>query len=84
VKGYGATGSKMTDVIGDIEKILKQKRHDTTLILFTDGVTWTRRLSDLEKIVDMQNRGLVARIYTTRMAKEFKHDLATLKDEYGI
>jgi hypothetical protein len=84
VKGYGATGSKMTDVIGDLEKILKQKRHDTILILFTDGVPWKRRLSDLEKIVDMQNKGLITRIYTTKMAKEFEQDLKVLKAEYGI
>jgi hypothetical protein len=28
-KGYGATGSKMTDIIGDIEKIIAAKRSDT-------------------------------------------------------
>ncbi|EQD76906.1 hypothetical protein B1A_03199, partial [mine drainage metagenome] len=67
VKGYGATGSKMSDVIGDLEKILKQKRHDTILILFTDGITWKRRIADLEKIIEMQNKGLIARIYTTLM-----------------
>jgi len=31
-KGYGATGSKMTDVIGDIEKIIAAKRPDTAFL----------------------------------------------------
>lgn len=84
VKGYGATGSKMSDVIGDLEKILKQKRHDTILILFTDGITWKRRIADLEKIIEMQNKGLIARIYTTLMVKDFQKDLETIKAEYGI
>jgi hypothetical protein len=84
VKGYGATGSKMTDVIGDVEKILKQKRHDTSLILFTDGIPWKRRLGDLEKLVDLQNKGLIARIYTMKMANEFRKDLQVLKEEYDI
>ena len=39
-KGYGATGSKMTDVIGDIKAIINTKRADTAFLLFTDGVTW--------------------------------------------
>lgn len=83
-KGYGATGSKMTDVIGDLMKIIEQKRHDTILIFFTDGVTWKRRTADLEKIIDMQNKGLITRIYTTSMADELRKDLVTLKAEHGI
>ncbi len=33
-KGYGATGSKQTDVIGDIEKIIAAKRPDTAFSVF--------------------------------------------------
>ena len=83
-KGYGATGSKMTDVIGDLTEIIKQKRHDTILIFFTDGITWNRRLSDLRKIISMQNNGSIARVYTTLMAEEFRGDLKTLKTEHGL
>jgi hypothetical protein len=83
-KGYGATGSKMTDVIGDLMKIIEQKRHDTILIFFTDGVTWKRRTADLEKIIEMQNKGQIARIYTSSMAEELRKDLVTLKAEHGI
>jgi len=83
-KGYGATGSKMTDVIGDLTAIIEQKRHDTTLIFFTDGITWKRRMSDLKKIVAMQNDGSIARVYTSSMVNEFKEDLNTLKAEHGI
>ena len=35
VKGYGATGSKQTDILGDIERIANQKRSDTHLLLST-------------------------------------------------
>jgi hypothetical protein len=37
VKGYGATGSKQTDILGDIERIVNQKRPDTHLLLVTWG-----------------------------------------------
>ncbi|MDC7239222.1 MAG: DpnII family type II restriction endonuclease, partial [Spirochaetales bacterium] len=75
VKGYGATGSKQTDVIGDINRIIQEKRHDTVFLLFTDGVTWKSRESDFRKLVDFQNSGFIYRIYTKKMRDEFKEDL---------
>lgn len=83
-KGYGATGSKMTDVVGDVNRIIDAKRPDTPFMLVTDGITWMRRLSDLNKLVQLQNGGQITRIYTTKMAAQFKADLETLKAELKI
>jgi hypothetical protein len=83
-KGYGATGSKMTDVLGDIEKIVAAKRPDTALLFFTDGLAWKQRKSDLRKIVDFQNKGDITRIYTYAMADQFEADLRQLKKEFNI
>lgn len=83
-KGYGATGSKMTDVIGDIEKIIEAKRADTAFLFFTDGLTWNQRKNDLRKIVGYQNAGDITRIYTSAMGDQFKLDLQQLKSEYGL
>jgi hypothetical protein len=71
-KGYGATGSKMTDVVGDANKIIRAKRHDTPFILITDGITWIRRMSDLRKLIKLQKEGSITRIYTTKMAAQFE------------
>lgn len=84
IKAYGATGSKMTDVVGDVDAIVEAKRNDTTLLLFTDGLTWNQRQSDLKKLVERQNSGDVSRIYTTSMRTQFEVDLVTLKKEYKI
>lgn len=83
-KGYGATGSKMTDIIGDIEKIISAKRADTAFLFLTDGLTWRQRQSDLRKIVEYQNNGDITRIYTLAMADQFEADLAILKSELGL
>ena len=83
-KGYGATGSKMSDIIGDIEQIMRAKRPDTALLFFTDGLTWKQRKSDLRKIVQFQNNGDITRIYTYAMAEQFETDLRQLKSEYGL
>jgi len=83
-KGYAATGSKQTDVLGDLREIVATKRHDTILLFVTDGLTWRRRMSDLRKIVEMQNRGEVARIYTRSKRDDFSQDLRTLRQDLGI
>ena len=83
-KAYGATGSKQTDVLGDIEKILTCKRGDAFFLLVTDGITWHARLSDLAKIVGFQNDGKIYRIYTMAMAEELRSDLRQLKKECGL
>jgi hypothetical protein len=83
-KAYSATGSKMTDIIGDIEKIIVAKRKDSAFLFFTDGLSWKQRKSDLRKIVEYQNHGDITRIYTTAMAASFEADLRQLKKEYGL
>lgn len=83
-KGYGATGSKMTDIIGDIRAIIDAKRADTAFLFVTDGVTWRQRASDLKKIVEHQNQGDITRIYTLAMAERFEADLRQLKAESGL
>jgi hypothetical protein len=42
------------------------------------------RMSDLNKLIQLQNSGQITRIYTTKMAAQFKMDLETLKAELKI
>jgi len=79
VKAFNATGSKQTDVLGDIFRIVEQKRDDTAFILFTDGLSWKSRQSDLRKIIKLQNEGKIRKIYTMAMASSFEADLRLLK-----
>ena len=83
-KGYGATGSKMTDILGDIGKIISAKRSDTSFLFFTDGLTWKQRKNDLRKIIEFQNHGDITRIYTYALADKFESDLRQLKTEYKL
>ncbi len=83
-KAYGATGSKQTDVLGDITRIVHEKRDDTQFLLVTDGITWRDRTSDLGKLVVLQNQGRIARIYTQSMASQLESDLRVLKNEHGL
>ena len=84
VKAYGATGSKQTDVLGDVSRIVEEKRDDTVFFLVTDGVTWKERANDLRKLISLQNAGKIQRIYTKSMADQLKYDLQSLKQTYKL
>ncbi|WP_425391261.1 DpnII family type II restriction endonuclease [Ekhidna sp.] len=84
VKAYGATGSKQSDVIGDVQKIIKEKRSDTYFFLVTDGVTWMARMRDFERLIEYQNLGDIYRIYTQQMRDDLLSDLKQIKKELGI
>ena len=75
VKGYEATGSKLTDVLGDVLKILQVKDQDTLFFFITDGVGWFRRLSDLKKVVEYHQRGEIEMIYTRKTLSQLKDEI---------
>ena len=83
-KAYGATGSKQTDVLGDISRICQEKRSDTHFLLVTDGITWRERINDLRRLIALQNEGEITRIYTQSMIRSLEADLKQLKGEYGL
>jgi hypothetical protein len=83
-KGFAATGSKMSDVLGDVSAIVRAKRADTTFLFFTDGLTWKQRQADLRKLIKYQNEGDIARIYTQTMVAQLREDLIVLKAECGL
>ncbi len=77
-KAYEATGSKLTDVLGDILKILQVKDPDTHFIFVTDGIGWYRRLSDLRRIVEYHHRGDINMIYTRQTISELRSHIPEL------
>ncbi|MEP3516791.1 DpnII family type II restriction endonuclease [Parasphingorhabdus sp.] len=83
-KGYGATGSKMSDIIGDVDAIIGAKRNDASLLLITDGLTWKARANDMRKLIERQNDGRITRIYTKQLREQFLSDLRVLKAEYQL
>jgi hypothetical protein len=46
----------MADIIGDLDAIIDAKRHDTTLLFITDGLTWAQRIADLQATLKAENR----------------------------
>lgn len=65
-KGFETTGSKLTDVLGDVEKILLAKSGPMYFFLVTDGMAWKNRMSDLKKLVEHHHNGGIDMIYTRK------------------
>ncbi|MHB1243048.1 MAG: DpnII family type II restriction endonuclease [Gaiellaceae bacterium] len=64
VKAFEATGSKQTDVIGDIGKIGAAKGSQRYFFIVTDGRGWLRRVSDLQQILSLYEAEVVDNVYT--------------------
>ncbi len=77
-KGFEATGSKQTDVLGDIQKIIAAKKPHTYFFIVTDGRGWHRRKSDLKKIVEFHQDGEIDMIYTLKRLPELVADISRI------
>jgi hypothetical protein len=74
-KGYEATGSKLTDFLGDVLKIKQAKGYHTYLFVVTDGRGWFNRQSDLKRLVDLHLDGTVEMIYTRARLSQLAEDV---------
>lgn len=74
-KGYEATGSKLTDVLGDILKIVQAKDPETRFYLVTNGIGWFRRISDLKHLIELQNKGDINMIYTRKTLRDLGEEI---------
>ncbi|HVE72167.1 MAG TPA: DpnII family type II restriction endonuclease [Thermoanaerobaculia bacterium] len=78
VKGYEATGSKLTDFLGDILKIKQAKAYHTYVLGVTDGRGWYNRKSDLKRLVDLHHDGTIEMIYTRKRLAQFAEDVTSI------
>ena len=69
-KRFEATGSKLTDFLGDVLKIVQAKEYQMYFFVVTDGRGWHNRQSDLKKLVEFHEEGLLDMIYTRARLNE--------------
>lgn len=76
-KGFEATGSKLTDFLGDVLKIVQAKESHMYFFVVTDGRGWHNRQSDLKRLIEFHEDGDVDMIYTRarlhELADHVKH-----------
>jgi hypothetical protein len=74
-KGFEATGSKLTDFLGDIGKIIDAKESRMYFFVVTDGRGWSNRKSDLQHVVEKQHQKYIDMIYTTSRLDQLAKDV---------
>lgn len=77
-KGYEATGSKLTDFLGDVLKIKQAKGYHTYVFVVTDGRGWFNRQSDLKRLVELHHDGTVEMIYTRARLQQLAADVSQI------
>lgn len=83
-KGFEATGSKVTDALGDILKIERARAMHMYFFVVLDGTGWHHRPNDLRNIVQAQNAGRIDMIYTTSRLDELEREVTRIYTaEYG-
>lgn len=75
-KGFEATGSKLTDFLGDIRKIIDAKESRTYFFVVTDGRGWMHRTSDLQHVINHQHLKDIDMIYTSARLAQLAQDVA--------
>jgi len=84
-KAYvSSTGSKQTDVLGDVSKLASMARHGLEFYLVLDGPMWRRRTSDLEAVFDKRDDGVVSDIYQVETLGKLKDELSQQLDKLDI
>jgi DpnII restriction endonuclease len=79
-KGFEATGSKLTDFLGDVLKISEAKAYHMYFFVVTDGRGWHNRESDLKRLVSFHHDGLIDMIYTRARLGELGRDVKQICD----
>lgn len=79
-KGFEATGSKLTDFLGDVLKISEAKAYHMYFFVVTDGRGWHNRESDLKRLIGFHHDGLIDMIYTRARLAELGRDVKHICD----
>lgn len=77
-KGFEATGSKLTDFLGDVMKIIEAKESRTYFFVVTDGRGWRNRPSDLNHLIKRQHDKDIDMIYTTSRLAQLARDVSQI------
>ncbi len=76
VKGFNATGSKLTDTFREVEAMASVRRPTQFVFVVIDGIGWLRRTSDLTRIYDLWSSARIDGLYSLRRLDSFSRDLA--------
>jgi hypothetical protein len=84
IKGFDATGSKLTDAFREIESMADVRRPDQYVYVVVDGIGWVNRRSDLRRIVELRLSNAIDGLYNLKSLGRFEQDLSRAARRVGL
>lgn len=84
MKGYNSTGSKLTDAVREVERMVKVRETKTYIYVIADGIGWRGRKADLRRIYDFWDRGYIQGLYSLAQLDAFEQELRKAAEREGL
>ncbi|MFC4767859.1 hypothetical protein [Effusibacillus consociatus] len=84
IKGFNSTGSKLTDAVGEIERMATVRRPSQYVFVVVDGIGWLSRQADLKRIYNLWQSNQIDGLYTLSHLDVFKRELSTAATRLGF
>ena len=75
MKGFNSTGSKLTDAVGEIERMANVRRPNQYVFAVIDGIGWKNRQADLRRIHHLWDNRSIDGLYALAHLDRFEADL---------
>lgn len=83
-KGFDSTGSKLSDAVREIVEMAEVRLPTQFVFAVVDGIGWTGRRKDLERIHDLAVSKRIDGLYTLAMLDTFVADIANAAKLRGL
>ncbi len=83
-KGFDSTGSKLSDAVREIVEMADVRLPTQFVLAVVDGIGWTGRRRDLERIHDLATSKRIDGLYTLAMLDVFIADIANAAKLRGL
>jgi hypothetical protein len=74
-KGFDSTGSKLTDAVREVERMVDVRLSRQYVMAVVDGIGWKSRAADLRRIHELWVNGEINGLYTLVTLDSFREDL---------
>lgn len=75
MKGFNSTGSKLSDAVKEIEKMVRVKYSKQYVFVIVDGIGWLSRQADLKRIYELWQKREIDGLYSLQHLAQFSQDL---------
>jgi hypothetical protein len=84
IKGFGSTGSKLTDAVREVEQMAQIRRPTQFVYAVFDGTGWLNRRNDLRQVHRLWEERQIDGLYALAHLPQFREDLAAAAPRVNV